>query len=344
MDTKRKRKTFAVQQSVFSIVHYKTTSFSLCFFTSLCSDLRTSNQLHTHTTAIMSFGEFNQADTNHDNRLDAGEFRNFLTQNISGAGFGGAGGAGGAYGALGGAGGALGGASEYSSSSYESSSTGNVGAGNFGGNYGASYGSGSDLGLAAGGSSYDSSSSSSYSAGGLGAAGFGAAGLDSSLSYLSGGAGYGAASGFDASSYGASGAVGGGSYGASSNDYSSSSSTTAVQTYATDAQGLFRDSNPQVVRRPAPSGPVTYTQNIRVRFLQPPPIAPPGVSLSFHYMLSHYLSACLATHHQRSATTPAASTTPAGYSSTSTRSSSTTTARLARKTTSGTTKRCIANR
>ena len=232
----------------------------------------------------MSFGEFNQADTNHDNRLDAGEFRNFLTQNISGAGFGGAGGAGGAYGALGGAGGALGGASEYSSSSYESSSTGNVGAGNFGGNYGASYGSGSDLGLAAGGGSYESSSSSSYSAGGLDAASFGA-----------GSAGYGAASGFDASSYGASGAVGGGSYGASSNDYSSSSSTTAVQTYATDAQGLFRDSNPQVVRRPAPSGPVTYTQNIRVRFLQPPPIAPPGVSLSFHYMLSHYLL-CVFSH------------------------------------------------
>jgi len=59
----------------------------------------------------------------------------------------------------------------------------------------------------------------------------------------------------------------------SGGEYSSSS---AVQSYATDAQGLFQDSNPQIIRRPAPGGQVTYTQNIRVRFLQPPPIAPPG--------------------------------------------------------------------
>ena len=162
---------------------------------------------------------FNQADINQDNRLDAGEFRNFLGQN------------------------GVGGSANYSSSSYESSSSDVLG----GGNYGASYGaSSSDFGLAGGA----------------------AGGYDSSSSYSAGGAGYGATSAF-----------GGESYGASSGEYSSSSSS-AVQTYATDAQGLFKDSNPQIVRRPAPNGgQVTYTQNIRVRFLQPPPIPPPGVSL-----------------------------------------------------------------
>ena len=48
--------------------------------------------------------------------------------------------------------------------------------------------------------------------------------------------------------------------------------------YPTNAQGLFQDPNPQVIRRPAPEGPVTYTQNIKIRFLQPPAIPPPGVS------------------------------------------------------------------
>ncbi|CAF4083036.1 unnamed protein product, partial [Didymodactylos carnosus] len=44
----------------------------------------------------------------------------------------------------------------------------------------------------------------------------------------------------------------------------------------TDAQGLFQDSNPQIIRKPAPGGGVTYKQNILVRFLQPPPVPPPG--------------------------------------------------------------------
>jgi hypothetical protein len=49
-------------------------------------------------------------------------------------------------------------------------------------------------------------------------------------------------------------------------------------------QGLFRDPNPQIIRRPAQGGALTYTQNIKVRFLQPPAIPPPGVSfLSFYY-------------------------------------------------------------
>ena len=42
--------------------------------------------------------------------------------------------------------------------------------------------------------------------------------------------------------------------------------------------GLYVDSNPQIVRRPAAGGVQTYTQNIKVRFLQPPPVPPPGVS------------------------------------------------------------------
>lgn len=59
---------------------------------------------------------------------------------------------------------------------------------------------------------------------------------------------------------------------------SSSASTT---TYATDAQGLYKDPNPEVVRRPAPGGTQTYTQRVSVRFLQPPPVSPPGVSILF---------------------------------------------------------------
>jgi len=188
--------------------------------------------------------EFNQADVNHDNRIDAGEFRNFLSTH--GVGTGGASGAGfqGAYGAgselaLG-----AGGAGGYeSSSSYSASST--------------NYGAGADAGFGA--------------AGLAGGAGYGASGFSSESSYgaagLAGGAGYGAG----AAGYGATDA----SYNASSSNFSSSSST-AVQQYATDAQGLFQDSNPQIIRRPAPGGVQTYTQNIRVRFLQPPPIPPPG--------------------------------------------------------------------
>ena len=42
--------------------------------------------------------------------------------------------------------------------------------------------------------------------------------------------------------------------------------------------GLYYDPNPEIIRRGAPSGSQTYTQNIRVRFLQPPPVPPPGVS------------------------------------------------------------------
>jgi hypothetical protein len=214
---------------------------------------------------------FRQVDLNNDNRVDQGEFRNFLQQNNAGVGNG------------------------YSSSSYESSTTGLLGGGSYGG--GASYGAGADLSLTGGvAGSYESSSYSANSNG------YGAAGL-------AGGA-----------EYGAVGLVGGGgSYGVSSSE---SVTTSAVQTYATDAQGLFKDSNPQIIRRPAPGGVQTYTQNIRVRFLQPPPIPPPGVSVLFFNLLIS-LVIFSASHYQRSATTSTTCTTSTSHSSTSSSSSST---------------------
>ena len=42
-------------------------------------------------------------------------------------------------------------------------------------------------------------------------------------------------------------------------------------------QNLYIDPNPEIIRRPAQGGNVIYTQNIKLRFLQPPPIPPPGV-------------------------------------------------------------------
>ena len=138
----------------------------------------------------------------------------------------------------------------------------------------ASYGGGA--GLAAGGAgSYESSSYESSSSG-AGLAG----GLDASFAA---GAGAGGAGSYESSSFSSSAGYGGdaavvnaGAAGASS--FESSSSTTQVQQYATDAQGLFQDPNPQIIRRAATGAVQTYTQNIKVRFLQPPPIPPPGVS------------------------------------------------------------------
>ena len=68
---------------------------------------------------------------------------------------------------------------------------------------------------------------------------------------------------------------------AGSSNFTSTSQTTAIQQYATDEQGNFKDPSPQVVTRPAQGGPLTYSQNIRVRFLQPPPVPAPGVSRVF---------------------------------------------------------------
>ena len=46
---------------------------------------------------------------------------------------------------------------------------------------------------------------------------------------------------------------------------------------AQQATGVYNDPNPQIVRRAATEGPITYQQKILVRFLQPPAVPPPGV-------------------------------------------------------------------
>lgn len=144
--------------------------------------------------------------------------------------------------------------------------------------------------------------SSSYEMSGNGGA------FSGDLAY--GGAGYGSKSSYETSSayrssvgnIGGDLAVGSGGGGASynlagaerfsssdaaaANLSSSSSSSANIQQYETDAQGLFKDSNPQIVRRPAPNGPVTYTQNIKVRFMQPPAVPPPGVSILYPLRVS----------------------------------------------------------
>ena len=40
---------------------------------------------------------------------------------------------------------------------------------------------------------------------------------------------------------------------------------------------IYHDPCPRLLRRAAPEGPITYQQKISVRFLQPPPLPPPGV-------------------------------------------------------------------
>ncbi|CAF0811393.1 unnamed protein product [Rotaria sordida] len=59
-------------------------------------------------------------------------------------------------------------------------------------------------------------------------------------------------------------------------NYLSTSQITGGSHYAANAQGLYLDPNPRILRRPATGGGVTYAQNIKVRFLQPPPVPPPG--------------------------------------------------------------------
>lgn len=96
------------------------------------------------------------------------------------------------------------------------------------------------------------------------------------------------------------------------NAYGSSSSSEIVQTggatlesssiqqniqYAS-TNGIFNDPNPQVIKRAAIGGAVTYEQKILVKFLQPPPVPPPGVNAFFlvcidnsiHSNFSHLLS------------------------------------------------------
>ncbi|CAF2867283.1 unnamed protein product [Rotaria sp. Silwood2] len=184
---------------------------------------------------------FDQADLNKDQRLDLNEFRNLLAQNL-------------------GAGaniytGNIADGGQYSASSYESSSIGaygdiNAGAGGYGGvTGGLSATTHSGVGNA-GYTSYDQASYSS-SMGGV------AGGFDGNVT--------------------ADGDVAGAAAGtASSSTFEANNTQQQVQQYSTNAQGLYQDPNPQIIRRPAQSGQVTYTQNIKIRFLQPPAIPAPG--------------------------------------------------------------------
>lgn len=153
---------------------------------------------------------------------------------------------------------------------------------------GAAGGAGLGVGVGVGGAggNYSSSSyeSSSYSSTG------GALGVDAGLVGVGGatvagfdaGAGLGGSSSYQASSYESS-TTGGAGFDATAVSQAAgytAQTNAAWSQYGAEvrAPGLFVDTNPQVVRRPAPGGVQTYTQNIKVRFLQPPPVPPPGVS------------------------------------------------------------------
>ena len=67
------------------------------------------------------------------------------------------------------------------------------------------------------------------------------------------------------------------SYGATlSNETTGLSSSSTFE--ADCRQNLYRDPNPQILRLSVSDVPVTYTQNVQVRFLKPPPVPPSGVS------------------------------------------------------------------
>ena len=65
-------------------------------------------------------------------------------------------------------------------------------------------------------------------------------------------------------------------------------SNSAWARYGADVRGvgLYYDPNPEVIRREVPGGVQTYTQNIGIRFLQPPPIPSPAVSEIYYYFSS----------------------------------------------------------
>jgi len=238
----------------------------------------------------MAYAAFQQADLNQDGKLSLAEFSNFLGKIILTS-------------------------SIYNLFSLLFCSGQNVGGG---ASYGSSsYGYGAGAGAGYGGSSsYESSSFSNGGGYGAGAgAGFGGSSYESSYSSGGYGAGAGAGAGYGGSSYESSSFSSGGGYGAGA---SFGGSSTQVQQYATDAQGLFIDNNPQVITRPAAGGVQTYQQNIKVRFLQPPPLPPPGVShLLFLFCITFNTLNILATHHQRSSSTSTTTTTTPSYSSTS---------------------------
>jgi hypothetical protein len=68
---------------------------------------------------------------------------------------------------------------------------------------------------------------------------------------------------------------------------------------------LYQDPHPpQIIRRPPAQGPITYKQNIAVRFLQPPPVPPPGVSFTFlKLIILLFYDDFIAIDHQGSSST-----------------------------------------
>lgn len=138
-------------------------------------------------------------------------------------------------------------------------------------------------------SSHESGGASSYDIL-ANSAGAGAAGNESFNEQSS----YAEASGNDtslASAFGTTGLERNASYtaGASSSlvEASSSQQQQQLQVDPSNPRNLFLDPNPQIIRRQAQHGPLTYTQNVRIRFLQPPPVPPPGVR---SFLISIYIS------------------------------------------------------
>jgi hypothetical protein len=216
---------------------------------------------------------FSQADTNQDGAIDRNEFQSWAGGAGTGAGQFGAGHSHGGAGHFGaGAGGAGGG---FESSSYESSNYSSAGgaAGGFGGGAGGGFGGGAGL-----------HSDADHHGGGQHTDADHHGGADHSDAEHHAG-------GFhtDADHHG--GAVGGGGFESSSSFESTSQAAgytaetnAAWSRYGAEVRGagLYFDANPQIIRRQAAGGVQTYTQNIKVRFLQPPPIPPPGVSHISH--------------------------------------------------------------
>jgi hypothetical protein len=139
---------------------------------------------------------------------------------------------------------------------------------------------------ASGSSSFQSSSSGGYDSGSAGLAfnsGVGAEG--NSDAYQASSASYSSQSGFESgaaggqeSSYSASALAIGGNESVQNSSASYQSASSQQTSQYPSAGGLYDDPNPQFIRRQAVGGAVTYQQKILVRFLQPPPVPPPGVS------------------------------------------------------------------
>jgi hypothetical protein len=64
-----------------------------------------------------------------------------------------------------------------------------------------------------------------------------------------------------------------------------SSITNYVSRYPTDGRGFYIDPHPEIITRRDPSPALTYKQNIAIRYLQPPPLPPSGVSIYFVILL-----------------------------------------------------------